>query len=498
MDIIEVEKYNEVYIRVYANEAISNELRDYFTFTVENYRFNPKYKAGRWDGKIRLYNINTNMLYAGLLGILQLFAEKHNYEIKYLNTINELNDYDIDTIKEFTTQLNLHSKGNKLEIRDYQLTGLQYSINNNRGIIESPTGSGKSLYIYALIRWYIENGIKCIIIVPNTQLVEQLYNDFRDYSSNNGWIVEDNVNRIYSGYEKTNDSNCVIITYQTGIKLPKIWYKSFGCVLVDECHGAESTSITKILNNIVNAPYRFGTTGTLKETKTHLLTLQGLFGSIYKVTTSRELMDTNTLSNVKIKAFLLQYPQEQAKEIKKFTYQQEIDWLISHHERNLFLTRLALYSKGTTLLLFQFVEKHGKILYDMIKSRCSDRLVYFIHGDIDVKVREQIIEGLKTNENVIIVASYQTLSTGINAPSIENIILASPTKSKIRLLQSIGRSLRLSKNKSFATVYDIGDSLKLGKTRINFSLHHFIERIKLYNAEEFEYKLISVPLYESK
>ena len=492
--IIEVEKYNEVYVRVYAEAAIALEIAEYFTYVVENRRFMPAYKSGRWDGKIRLYNIHTNRLYYGLLGMLQLFAESHDYTIQYKDNLPELNNYETDIIEKFVEDLDVYSKGNKITVRDYQIDSLIHSLNNNRGVIESPTGSGKSLYIYTLIRWYIENNIKCIIIVPNTQLVEQLYNDFKDYSSNNGWNVDDNIQRIYYGYEKSNESNCIISTFQSAVKLEKGWFKEFGTVLVDECHLAESKSITSILENLTNAKHRFGTTGTLKEAKTHLLTLQGLFGPIHKVTSTKKLMDSNTLATLNIKAMLLEYPLEDCKAIKSYNYQNELKWLISNTSRNLFITNLSLYTKGNTLVLFQFVESHGKKLYELIKSKSKDRIVYFIHGGIDVKKREEMIQTLTTNKNVIIVASYQTLSTGINAPSIENIILASPSKSKIRILQSIGRSLRLAENKSGATIYDIGDNLKVGKKHFNFSLKHFIERIRLYSSEEFNYKLITTKL----
>ncbi len=492
--IIEVEKFNEVYVRVYAEAAIALEISDHFTFIVENRRFIPAFKSGRWDGKIRLYNIHTNRLYYGLLGVLQLFADNHGYTIEYKDNLPELNEYNKKDIETFVDNLDIHSKGNKITIRDYQIDSLIYSVNNNRGIIESPTGSGKSLYIYTLVRWYIENNIKCIIIVPNTQLVEQLYNDFKDYSSNNDWNVENNIQRIYYGYEKSNESNCIISTFQSAVKLEKSWFKEFGTVLVDECHLAESKSITTILENLTNAKHRFGTTGTLKEAKTHLLTLQGLFGPIHKVTSTKKLMDSNTLATLNIKAILLEYPLEDCKAIKNYEYQDELKWLVSNNSRNSFIVNLSLYTKGNTLVLFQFVESHGKKLYELIKSKSGNRLVYFIHGGIDVKKREEMIQTLITNKNVIIVASYQTLSTGINAPSIENIILASPSKSKIRILQSIGRSLRLAENKAGATIYDIGDNLKIGKKHRNFSLQHFIERIRLYSSEEFNYKLINTKL----
>lgn len=503
---IEIEKFNAVYMRVFADAAITNELYEYFTFKVEGCQFMPAYKSGRWDGKIRLYNKLSCTLFVGLLPYVRLFAQNSNYTIKYLSEIVDSSIVDEDVINSFIEDLNVYSNNIKLDIRDYQFNAIVYAINNKRCIIESPTGSGKSLLIYALMRWYIKHNHKCLIIVPTIQLVEQLFTDFKDYSSHNGWDVDKNVGQIYSGKEKSNEKNCMISTYQSLIKLPNNWFLSFGACITDEAHTADTKSISGIMTNMTNAVYRVGTSGTLKESKTSLLTLEGLYGTIYKPVTTKKLMDNNTLATLSIKAMLLEYNKEDAKEVsiitkipntKKYDYSKEIKWLISNPNRNNFIANLSVYTKGNTLVLFQFVENHGVILFNMIneilKSKNSDRKTFFIHGEIDIKDREIMRKTLTTDNNVIVVASYQTLSTGINAPSIQNIILSSPTKSKIRLLQSIGRSLRINNDKTTATIYDIGDNLKY-KNHTNFSLLHFIERLKLYNSEEFDYKLLNIKM----
>jgi superfamily II DNA or RNA helicase len=244
---------------------------------------------------------------------------------------------------------------------------------------------------------------------------------------------------------------------------------------------------------MVNTPYRIGTTGTLDGTKTHKLVLEGLFGPVYKVTSTRQLMDNNQLSELKIFGIILQYQDPIKKSNKELKYQEEMDFLCGYEPRNKFIRNLALAQKGNTLVLFQYVEKHGKFLYDMINSKAENRKIFFVYGGTETTEREEIRKITETENSAIIVASYGTFSTGINIRNLHNIIFASPTKSRIRNLQSIGRGLRKGDEKDTCNLYDIGDDLTW-KTRKNFTLHHMIERFKIYNEESFDYKLIKVDI----
>ena len=180
--------------------------------------------------------------------------------------------------------------------------------------------------------------------------------------------------------------------------------------------------------------------------------------------------------------------------VNKSTYQEEMDFIVKNDKRNKFIRNLTVSTEGNTLVLFQYVEKHGKILYEMIKDKVSkDRKVFFIYGGTDTEDREAARIMMEGEDNAICIASFGVFSTGINIPSIENVIFASPSKSKIRNLQSIGRGLRLKDGKSHCNLFDIADDFQR-KSWKNHTLGHFAERLKVYSEEQFDFKIIEVPM----
>jgi len=214
-----------------------------------------------------------------------------------------------------------------------------------------------------------------------------------------------------------------------------------------------------------------------------------LFGPSYKVTRTDELMKQGHLSQLDIQCIVLKHSPQ-----KFDVYEDEIQYLISHEQRNRFIKNLTLDLKGNTLVLYSRVETHGAILYENInKNKQSDRKVFFIHGGVSAEERELVREITEKEKNAIIVASYGTFSTGINIKNLHNVIFASPSKSRIRNLQSIGRVLRKGKDKVKATLYDIADDCTCN-SRKNYTLNHFIERIKIYNEEKFNYEIITIQL----
>lgn len=297
-----------------------------------------------------------------------------------------------------------------------------------------------------------------------------------------------------AGQSKDHSHNIFISTWQSIFKQPKEWFDQFDVVIGDEAHQFKAKSLTTILTNMENCGYRFGFTGTLDGTQTHKLVLEGLFGPVKKVTTTKTLMDDGQLSEFRIKALILKHNKERCKEISKLKYQEEMDYLVKSPSRNKFITNLAVSLDGNTLLLFQYVDKHGKILYNNIRDIVDDdREVFYVSGETKADEREDIRSMVETQNNSIIVASFGTFSTGINIKNLHNVIFASPSKSKIRTLQSIGRGLRLGDNKEYATLYDIADDLTHGKKQ-NYTLTHFIERMKMYNEEKFKYKIYTINL----
>lgn len=492
--MINIEKINNVHIRVYTDPGIAQEISEFFTFEMPGARFTPQYRAKIWDGKIRMFDLHRKTLYIGLLKYLLDFAERNEYEVKFLNEVVSETEIDIEQLWQFARWLNLHSRGEPIQIYDYQIDAIYRALSDERRLLLSPTSSGKSLIIYTTMRWHLEHGRKCIIVVPTTSLVEQLYSDFEDYSCVNGWKTGKNCQKLYSGFPKDVQSNVLITTWQSIVRQPAAWFKQFDVIFGDEAHNFKAKSLTTIMERLTECKYRIGTTGTLDNKKVHKLVLEGVFGPVHKVITTKELMDTGRVAKLKITGLLLKYDDISKQMMKKAAYQTEMDYIVKHDKRNKFIRNLAVSTEGNTLVLFQYVEKHGKILYDMIKEKVHDkRKVFFIYGGTETEAREAARKLMEHEDDAICIASFGVFSTGINIPSIENVIFASPSKSKIRNLQSIGRGLRLKKGKTHCNLYDIADDLSY-KSWKNHTLGHFAERLKIYSEEQFEYKIVEVPI----
>lgn len=491
--MIKIEKINEVYLRVYTDDGIAQELSQFFTFEVPGARFTPAYKAKMWDGKIRLYDLHRKTLYVGLLKYVLDFADRNGYEVSYVNDVVTHTDISFDDIKQYAEWLNLHGRGKPIEIRDYQLDAIYQALTKDRVLLLSPTASGKSLIIYTAMRHHVEAGRKCILIVPTTSLVEQMYSDFEDYSSNNGWRVNRHCQKLYSGFSRDFDSDVLITTWQSIYKQPKEWFNQFDVIFGDEAHQFKAKSLSTVMEKMTDVRYRIGTTGTIDNKKVHTLVLEGIFGPVYKVITTKQLMEQGSVANLKIKCLLLKYDATTRKMMNKCQYQNEMDFIVTHEKRNKFIRNLALSCTGNTLILFQYVEKHGAILNELIQAKANGRKVFFIHGGTDVEEREAARHITEKENDAIILASFGVFSTGINIPSIENVIFASPSKSKIRNLQSIGRGLRLKEGKTHCTLFDIADDFHY-KSWKNHTLKHMAERVKTYAEEQFSFKIIEVDL----
>jgi len=478
------EKVNEVYTKIICERHIAQELSDYFTFFVPGHQFVPAFRNKIWDGRIRLLNLQTRQLYTGLIPYLEEFCKERDYAYSHDEREEEFSLYHA---KKFIDGLSL-----PFEVREYQMNAFIHAMRRRRALLLSPTASGKSLIIYLIVRQLLDyQQLKGLIIVPTTSLVEQLFKDFQDY----GWDSEQHVHRIYQGKDKHTNKSLTISTWQSLYQLPKEYFEQFDYIIGDEAHLFKAQSLTTILTSCVNAKYRIGLTGTLDGTKTHKLVLEGLFGQVKQVTTTRELMNKNQVSDFEIKCLVLKHPDEICLEMKDKDYQAEIQYLIACEARNKFIKNLAVSLGNNTLILYQMVAKHGQVLYDMIQNteKIGDRKVFFVHGGTETEDREKIREIMEKENDAIIVASYGTFSTGINIRNLHNIIFASPSKSRVRALQSIGRGLRNSEGKSIATLYDIADDLRW-KKHMNFTLRHFVERVKIYTEEKFPFKTYKIGL----
>ena len=491
--MINIEKINNVHLRILTDPGITQELSQFFTFELPGYKFMPAYRAGTFDGKIRMYDLRSKTLYVGLLKYVLEFAERNGYDVNLSSDFINKPIITSEEVLKFAQWLQPCSRGEPIEIYDYQVEAVTHAINDKRVILLSPTASGKSFMIYTIMRYHLEHDRKCIIIVPTTSLVEQLYTDFEDYSVVNKWNVAKNCQKLYSGFPREFQLNVMLSTWQSIYKQPESWFKQFNVIFGDEAHNFKAKSLTGVMDKLPHAPYRIGTTGTLDNKKVHKLVLEGIFGPVHRVTTTKALMQSNRVAQLKITCLLLKYDEITRKIVKNSTYQEEMDYIVKHDKRNKFIRNLALKCEGNTLVLFQYVEKHGKILYEMIKEKVHDnRKVYFIYGGTDTEDRESARKLMENESDAIVIASFGVYATGINIPSIENIIFASPSKSKIRNLQSIGRGLRLKEGKTQCVLYDIADDFQ-HKSWKNHTLGHFSERLKIYSEEQFNYKIIEVP-----
>jgi len=481
-----ISKKNEVHLVLDdLDPSTTQELTQFFTFEVPGAKFMPQFKNRMWDGKIRLFSPATGQIYVGLLSYIKNYCSRNG--IKYIleDGVEDERNIEREVVSGFVKSLKPKSKGKSLRVRDYQIDAVHHAVSRHRALLLSPTASGKSLIIYALVRYYKMMGLRTLILVPTTSLVEQMYTDFEDY----GWSSGTYCQKIYQGHDRKVTKDVVISTWQSLYKLPKKYFEAFGCVIGDEAHMFKSKSLTGIMTKLHQCRYRFGLTGTLDGTLTHRLVLEGLFGTAETIVTTKELIDKKTLADLTVKCILLKH-----KNIReKMTYAEELEYLATNEKRNNFIVNLLQHLDGNTLCLFQLVEKHGKPLYEQVEETITDRKTFFVYGGTDTSEREEIRGVVENEKKSVILASYGTFSTGINIRNINNIVFSSPSKSRIRVLQSLGRGLRKTDNKVSVLIYDIADDISHNNKR-NFTLNHFSERISLYNEQQFDYHISKVKL----
>ena len=476
-DII-IHKKDDVYSQIECERSIAKELNEYFSFEVPGAKFMPSFKNRLWDGKIRLFDIRNNQIYVGLSDYIYKFATAKKYTIS--GGVRAPLEIDNDSVISFIDSLKCGVK-----IRDYQLDAVQHSIRNGRCILVSPTASGKSFIIYVLIRYYqqIIDNSHILLLVPRSSLVEQMYTDFQDY----GWDSEKYCHRIYAGKDKTSPKLVHISTWQSIYQLPKKHFEKYKVILGDEVHTFTAKSLKTIMQKTTDCPNKFGLTGTLDDAESHHLVLEGLFGTVKKVTTTKKLIDAKQISDLKIIGIVLTYSE---KECIIRDYNKEIKFITEHPQRNNLIRNLSIDLKGNTLVLFSLI-KHGEFLHELIKEKADvNRKTFLVYGATDSETREKIRGIVERERDSIVVASFGVFSTGINIRNLHNIIFASPYKSRIRNLQSIGRGLRTHESKAGAKLYDIADDFKNN----NHTIKHFVKRIGIYNQEEFDYEIIKVNL----
>jgi superfamily II DNA or RNA helicase len=493
-ETVRVEKINEVHMRIFAEPSTLQELTDFFAFRPEGYKFHPKFKARVWDGYVRLMSPFKPLLYVGLLPLVSQFCDIREYNLVVDDHLaeepNVPNDYGYELSKEI---------GGKLELRDYQNDYIVNAIRKKRSLSLSPTSSGKSYMQYIITQHYWRAfQHRTLIIVPTISLVHQMAGDFIDYGCDPKLIY-----KIQGGVERNTTAKIVISTWQSLFKQPKEWFDQFRVVIGDEAHLFTGKSLASIMEKCTDAPYRFGFTGTISsDSKTHQLVLQGLFGEVKRFVSTKDLIDKGTVATFEVKALVLKHPKDtcasfmkKSKELQKEKrYAAERLFITNSERRNLFIRNLVWSLKGqNNLILFELVEKHGKILEPLLRK--EGRQLHFIYGNTSGEERERIRALIENDPNKQhdILASYGTFSTGINLKKLDNLILASGSKSETRILQSIGRTLRKGNGADNAVLYDIADDLSHG-SNTNYTLEHFKKRVEIYSAEQFPFRVYNIDL----
>lgn len=493
-DVVNVEFLNSVHMKIKADSGVLQELSERFSFRPQGYQFNPSYKARYWDGIIRLFNPHKPILYVGLASQLQEFCETRGY---HLNLPDEIADEDIDDDYGYALAKDI---GCKFEPRDYQNEYVVTALRKKRSLSLSPTSSGKSLIIYLIQQHYYQCfGHRTLIIVPTIGLVHQMAGDFKDYGCDPNLIYT-----IQGGVDKNTKAPIVISTWQSLVKQSKDWFDQFRVVLGDEAHLFQAKSLTTIMEKLTYCNHRHGFTGTLKsdESKTHQLVLEGCFGEVNRFVSTKDLIDRGTIADFNVKAIILSHTPEARKQFKdalkgidtKKKWPAERQFITNHEKRNLFIRNLVWSLEGqNNLILFDLVEKHGKVLEPLLRK--DGRELHFIYGGTSGEDREyirQLVENDPEKKHDIL-ASYGVFSTGVNLKKLDNAIFASSSKSEVKVLQSIGRTLRKGNDADKATLYDITDDLSIGSFE-NYTLKHFRKRIDIYGKEEFPYRIYTVEI----
>jgi superfamily II DNA or RNA helicase len=432
-------------------------------------------------GQIHLFNLKTYLFPIGLLADLIRWLRELEIEFvvdKHLRLTAFTDELEVWKASTLPTL--------ELEPYDYQLDTFQKAIQLNRALILSPTASGKSFIIYLIIRFLLEHTEnKILISVPSINLVRQMHTDFCEYESDG--LVCDQCYEMLAGVSKTTSKRVIIATWSMLLRSDPEWFQPFDALIVDEAHQADSLALGKIISQQPHVKYRFGFTGTLDGSRSHEMQCRAWFGGLIRSSSTRELIDRGILSPLTVRCISLNYSDAERKIVQKLDYQNEIRYLVTHQQRNDWLIHLALSQKKNTLLLFNLVEDHGLKLFERAQSLASEynKQVYLIVGDIGVDQRESIRQTMETHDNVVLFASFGTMSVGVNIKNLHNLILAHPFKAKIRTLQSIGRTLRKLTSDKHSTIIDIIDNLCIAKHQ-NIVYKHGLQRMKLYDSECFD------------
>ena len=481
---ITIQKQNNSYVQLHCNEELNHKIYCLFSAFQPGYKFSPRFKHKIWDGKIHCYSPITQLLPIGLVDNLLNWCKKNNYTYRLFGLDDFKDTVDYGDMKEY-----VNSQITKFDARDYQLDAIYKALTNKRGVLLSCTGSGKSLMIYGILKYLIakKNKRHLLLIVPNVSLVEQMYTDFIDY----GWEnIENDVEKLYSGMDPTFRTPVLISTWQSLENQDKGFFAEYQGVIVDECHGTKANVVSRILKQCIGADYKIGTTGTLPTEMADQLMINGVLGNVVYELKSKKLIDLGFLTKIVVASIFVRYPEEFIRTNKDRTYQEEVKVVEEKPERNRTLNFVIDHSKPTDNILILVNHKdHLKSVKEYLNLVYPERKVSIMMGEVKAKERESIRTSINTEDGTLILGTFAVCSTGINIPKLHSIIMFSNSKSRIKVLQSIGRGLRKHVSKNKVIIYDIIDDLRYktrtGKVHENYCIQHYNERLIYYKEQEF-------------
>jgi len=371
-----------------------------------------------------------------------------------------------------------------LPLRDYQEEIVKKALSIGRGTIVLATAGGKTLTAASLLtKLFLLHGstFRCLYIVPDLGLVQQTAGDFQSYN------VPFSVTK-WTGSNPLDNKNFNVIVANLGILQSKntdlSWLENIDALIVDEVHKIRKGNEVNKIIKLIKTPIRFGFTGTMPENLMDQWNIIGKIGPIIYEKHSHELRLENYVSNVQVQILKLQYSEDPFKDTvisSANLYREEQRFLMRNQFRNNVIGKLSCKLTNNTLILVDFIE-HGETLYKTIKGLCPDKQVYFIRGEVEVTEREKIRALMENRTDVVVVAISKIFSTGINIKNLHFIVFACGGKAKIKIVQSIGRGLRLHKDKDKLIIFDIADDFK-------YSTAHMEKRITLYEKEKIQYNI---------
>ena len=482
-----------------ATELELEQLNISLTRRIENHRFNPLVKKGIWDGYISYFKDNQ-WIPAGLWQEVTKICKQYNYDIK-INGVTRLFDKDISaqSFEEWALEF-FEDHPDGIVPRDYQIEAAFNILKFRRSLSELATSAGKTLISFLTVAYMLEKqkASKILFIVPNVSLVVQATEDFAEYNHENR--VKMMVQQIYSGQKIKPNRNIVIGTYQSLVKKSKEFFDDFDAVIVDETHKAKSNSIKTILQKCRMAKYKYGLSGTIpKDNTLDRLTLMSQTGPLITEIKASFLQKEGYIAGCNVKVIEMDYAPQASKQAfmelatnrydSKDVFSLEQNYVINSPGRINFVTKVIAKIPKNSLVLFHRIE-HGKKLYEMLRQR-SDKKVYYVDGGTNTDIREEYKAKMEAGDDVVIIASYGTFSTGISIKKIHNIFFTESFKSEVIIRQSIGRGLRQHESKESVNIIDFVDDLRWDEWQ-NYLYRHAKARKKIYKQEKFKFEVKKV------